>query len=69
MEISEKKAFRVISNDGDYEGFFLMGTQYKFDYEKGYGFTDEVITGTEEYNGKPLVMWIKLDVFRRERLV
>lgn len=30
-----KKAFRVISNDGDYEGFFLMGTQYKFDYEKG----------------------------------
>lgn len=28
-----------------------MGTQYKFDYEKGYGFTDEVITGTEEYNG------------------
>ena len=32
-----------------------MGTQYKFDYEKGYGFTDEVITGTEEYNGKPLV--------------
>lgn len=50
-----KKAFRVISNDGYYEGFFLMGTQYKFDYEKGYGFTDEVITGTEEYNGKPLV--------------
>jgi hypothetical protein len=44
-----KKAFRVISNDGDYEGFFLMGTQYKFDYEKGYGFTDEVITERSLY--------------------
>lgn len=30
-----KKAFRVISNDGDYEGFFLMGTQYKFVMKKG----------------------------------
>lgn len=50
-----KKPFRVISSDGDYEGFFLMGTQYEFDYEKGYGFTDKVINGTEEYNGKPLV--------------
>ena len=64
-----KKALELFQNDGDYEGFFLMGTQYKFDYEKGHGFTDEVITGTEEYNGKPLVYVDQVDVFRRERLV
>ncbi|RHJ88938.1 RagB/SusD family nutrient uptake outer membrane protein [Parabacteroides bouchesdurhonensis] len=50
-----KKPFRVTSADGDYEGFFLMGQQYMFDYDKGYGYTDEIITGTEEYNGKPLI--------------
>lgn len=50
-----RKPFQVTSVDGDYEGFFLMGTQYHFDYEKGYGYTDEIIIGTEEYNGKPLV--------------
>lgn len=50
-----KRPFQVTSIDGDYDGFFLMGTQYHFDYEKGYGFTEEIITGTEEYNGKPLV--------------
>jgi len=50
-----REPFRITSSDGDYEGFFLMGEQYKFDYEKGYGFTDEVVTGTEEYNGLPLI--------------
>ncbi len=50
-----KQPFRVTSVDGDYEGFFLMGTQYHFDYEKGYGYTDQIVTGTEEYNGLPLV--------------
>jgi len=52
---ARREPFRVTSAEGDYEGFFLMETQYRFDYEKGYGFTDEVITGTEEYNGLPLV--------------
>jgi len=50
-----REPFRITSSEGDYEGFFLMGEQYKFDYEKGYGFTDEIVTGTEEYNGLPLV--------------
>lgn len=50
-----KKPFRVTSKEGDYEGFFIMGKQYKFNYDKGYGYTDEIITGTEEYNGKPLI--------------
>ncbi len=50
-----KKPFTVTSPEGDYEGFFLMGQQYHFDYENGYGYTNEIITGTEEYNGKPLI--------------
>ena len=37
-----------------YEGFFLIGQQYKFDTEKGYGFTKEEVMGTEEWSGKPL---------------
>jgi len=37
-----------------YEGFFLIGQQYAFDYSKGYGFTDEKILGTEEWNNEPL---------------
>lgn len=50
-----KSEFRITSASGDYEGLFLMETQFHFDYDKGYGYTDEIITGTEEYNGKPLV--------------
>jgi hypothetical protein len=50
-----KQPFRITSVNGDYEGFFLIGTQYHFDYEKGYGYTNEIVTGTEEYNGLPLV--------------
>ncbi len=37
-----------------YDGFFLIGQQYRFDFSKGYGFTDEMILGTEEWNEKPL---------------
>ena len=37
-----------------YDGFFLVGQQYHFDYEKGYGFTDKAVLGTEEWNNKPL---------------
>ncbi len=51
-----KQPFHVTSPAGDYEGFFLMGPQYYFDQEKGYGFTDQPVLGTEEYNGLPLVL-------------
>ena len=48
-----KQPFRT-NADGTYDGFFLIGQQYAFDAQKGYGFTDEKVNGTEEYNGKPL---------------
>lgn len=50
-----KQPFRITSANGDYEGFFMIGTQYKFDYTKGYGYTDETVKGTEEYKGEPLI--------------
>lgn len=50
-----KQPFRVTSPSGDYEGFFLMGPQYYFDSERGYGFTDQPVVGSEEYNGRPLI--------------
>lgn len=48
-----KRPFRT-NADGTYDGFFLIGQQYAFDIAKGYGFTTQEITGTEEWNGKPL---------------
>lgn len=48
-----KQPFRI-NPDGTYDGFFLIGQQYALDTQKGYGFTDEKVNGTEEYNGKPL---------------
>ncbi|WP_278625268.1 RagB/SusD family nutrient uptake outer membrane protein [Parabacteroides gordonii] len=50
-----KQPFQITSANGDYEGFFMIGTQYKFDYTKGYGYTDETVKGTEEYKGEPLI--------------
>ncbi len=50
-----KQPFRITSANGDYDGFFMIGTQYKFDYTKGYGYTDETVKGTEEYKGEPLI--------------
>jgi len=50
-----KQQFVTTSVDGDYEGFFLVGPQYTFDYERQYGYTTEPLEGTEEYNGQPLV--------------
>lgn len=50
-----KQQFRTTSTSGDYEGFFMFGPQYEFNYAQGYGFTDKPVNGTEEYNGKPLV--------------
>lgn len=43
------------STSGDYEGFFLVGPQYSYNAALGYGYTDVPVTGTEEYNGEPLV--------------
>lgn len=43
------------TTESGYEGFFLVGQQYHFDYDKGYGFTDKKVLGTEEYNNEPLV--------------
>lgn len=50
-----KQPFRITGANGEYEGFFMVGTQYRFDYAKGYGYTDETVKGTEEYKGEPLV--------------
>ncbi len=49
-----KQQFVTTSTDGDYEGFFLIGEQHKFNAEQGYGYTTEIVTGTEEYKGQPL---------------
>lgn len=50
-----KQPFETTSLNGDYEGFFLIGQQYGFNYDKGYGFDSTVVVlGTEEYIGKPL---------------
>lgn len=50
-----KQQFVTTSTAGDYEGFFLIGEQHTFNAEQGFGFTAEPITGTEEYNGQPLI--------------
>lgn len=49
-----KQQFVTTSASGDYEGFFLIGQQYEFDYSKGFGYTNEMVNGTEEYNEQPL---------------
>jgi len=49
-----KQQFVTTSTSGDYEGFFLIGQQYGFNYDQGYGYTDVPVNGTEEYNGQPL---------------
>lgn len=50
-----KQPFRTTSTEGDYEGFFLIGQQYEYNYAQGFGFdSTKKVTGTEEYNGKPL---------------
>lgn len=50
-----KQQFTTTSTSGDYEGFFLVGPQYSYNAALGYGYTDVPVTGTEEYNGEPLV--------------
>jgi len=49
-----KTPFKMKTGGADYDGFFLMGTQYKFDTSKG-DYTNVPVTGTEEYSEKPLV--------------
>ncbi len=50
-----KQPFVTTSPNGNYEGFFLIGQQHAFNYDQGYGYSDEIIPGTEEWSGKPLV--------------
>ncbi len=51
-----KQPFKTTAAGGEYEGFFLIGTQYEFNKTKGFGFdSTKIVNGTEEYNGKPLV--------------
>lgn len=50
-----KQPFRTTDTNGGYEGFFLIGQQYYFDYDKGYGFdSTQMVLGTEEHTGEPL---------------
>ncbi|WP_430972305.1 RagB/SusD family nutrient uptake outer membrane protein [Sunxiuqinia rutila] len=50
-----KQPFRVVDTNGNREGFFLIGQQYEFNYDKGYGFdSTKIVLGTEEYSGLPL---------------
>ena len=50
-----KQQFRTTGKGGQYEGFFLVGEQKKFNAAQGFGYTNDPILGTEEWSGKPLV--------------
>lgn len=51
-----KQNYEVINDKGDAQGFFLVGPQYEFDRNKGYGYDkNKPVTGSEEWTGKPLV--------------
>jgi hypothetical protein len=50
-----KQPFRTTGKGGQYEGFFLVGEQKKFNAAQGFGYTNEPVLGTEEWNNKPLV--------------
>ncbi|HYG38969.1 MAG TPA: RagB/SusD family nutrient uptake outer membrane protein [Cytophagales bacterium] len=50
-----KQPFRTTGTGGEYEGFFLIGQMYEFNYANGYGYdSTKMVNGTEEYNGQPL---------------
>lgn len=50
-----KQPFRTTDKDNLYDGFFLIGQQYAYNYDKGFGFdSTTMVNGTEEYNGEPL---------------
>jgi hypothetical protein len=50
-----KQPFRTVDANGKYDGFFLIGQQYEYNYTQGFGFdSTKMILGTEEYTGKPL---------------
>lgn len=51
-----KQPFVTTGKGVNYEGFFLIGQQYEFNYAKGYGYdSTKKVNGTEEYNGRPLI--------------
>ncbi len=50
-----KQPFRTTTKDAQYEGFFLIGQQYAWNNNAGFGFdSTKKINGTEEYKDKPL---------------
>ncbi len=50
-----KQPFHTTSKDGQYEGFFLVGTMYEFDKAKGFGYdSTKTVKGTEEWSGQAL---------------
>lgn len=50
-----KQPFRTTDATGKYEGFFLKGQQYEYNYAKGFGYdSTKMVKGTEEWTGKPL---------------
>lgn len=50
-----KQNYRVVDKNGTTEGFFLIGPQFEFDKNLGFGYTNKAIQGSEEYSGKNLV--------------
>lgn len=51
-----KQNYEVINEAGDTKGFFLVGPQYEFDREKGFGYDlTKPVTGSEEWTGQQLV--------------
>lgn len=50
-----KQPFRTVDSNGKYDGFFLVGQQYEFNYAQGFGFdSTQMVLGTEEWTGQPL---------------
>jgi starch-binding outer membrane protein, SusD/RagB family len=51
-----KRPFETTGKGVNYEGFFLIGQQYEYNYDKDYSFdSTKKVLGTEEYNGRPLI--------------
>ncbi len=51
-----KRNFTVTDKNGNYEGFFLVGPQFEYNLEVGFGHDlTKPVTGSEEWTGKQLV--------------
>lgn len=50
-----KQNYEVINSKGETKGFFLIGPQFEFDREKGYGYDQsKPVMGSEEWTGQQL---------------